>query len=75
MQRRNISNDYLEKIYEFLLSKNGSMDLDDKSSPEKIKKTFSMSKLSFKKALGKLLKERKIIFQDNGVNLSSHSDK
>ncbi len=36
---------------------------------EKIKATFALSKLSFKKALGKLLKERKITFEGSGIRL------
>lgn len=58
-----------KKIYDHLLLSNGHLSLNDKSSPEKIKQVFSMSKLSFKKALGKLLKEKKIIFVNDGIKL------
>jgi len=41
--------------------------LNDSSSPEEIKKQLSMSKNSFKKALGKLLKTKQIEFTQNGI--------
>lgn len=41
--------------------------LNDSSSPEEIKKQLGMSKNSFKKALGKLLKNRQIEFTQNGI--------
>lgn len=44
-----------------LLSNNGVLQLSDKSSPEEIKNTLQMSKKSFKRAIGILYKERKII--------------
>lgn len=54
-----------ELIYQYLRENKGQMPLTDKSSPEEIKETFQMSKASFKRALGKLMKEEKII-QENG---------
>ncbi len=42
----------------------GDLNLDSDSSPEAIKETFDMSKKAFKRALGHLYKERKIIFAD-----------
>lgn len=53
-----------ERIYQYLRENKGQMPLTDKSSPEEIKETFQMSKASFKRALGKLLKEEKIIQED-----------
>ncbi len=41
--------------------------LNDSSSPEEIKKQLDMSKNSFKKALGKLLKNKQIEFTQNGI--------
>lgn len=46
-------------------SPDGTIPFSDKSSPEDIKKTFAISKAQFKRALGSLMKERKII-QENG---------
>ncbi|WNB90226.1 S1-like domain-containing RNA-binding protein [Bacillus sp. NEB1478] len=58
-------NEDSERIYQYLRENKGQMPLTDKSSPEEIKATFQMSKAAFKRALGKLLKEEKII-QENG---------
>jgi uncharacterized protein len=54
-------------IYEYIVSKGGYIEMNDKSPPEKIKEIFNISKLSFKRALGMLLKEKKIVFDKNGV--------
>ncbi|TSB46789.1 CvfB family protein [Alkalicoccobacillus porphyridii] len=48
------------KLLEYLEANNGSMPFGDKSSPESIKAAFNISKASFKRALGKLIKEGKI---------------
>jgi uncharacterized protein len=49
-----------ERIYEYLLSRNGAMPYTDKSMPEDIQERFQLSKGAFKRALGKLLKEGKV---------------
>lgn len=54
-----------EVIFNYLLSRGGSMPFGDKSNPEEIKMIFNMSKASFKRALGRLYKEKKIV-QENG---------
>lgn len=51
-------------IYDYLLERGGSMPYSDKSLPEDIKRRFNMSKGAFKRALGKLIKEDKIIQED-----------
>ncbi|MFJ7729391.1 S1 RNA-binding domain-containing protein [Neobacillus sp. NPDC097160] len=48
-----------EKIYEYLMSRNGAMPYNDKSTPEDIQERFGLSKGAFKRALGKLMKEGK----------------
>lgn len=53
-----------EAIYSYLLSRGGTMPYTDKSFPEDIKKRFGMSKGAFKRALGKLMKEDKIVQRD-----------
>lgn len=45
----------------------GILYLNDKSAPSKIKKELNMSKGAFKKAVGRLLKEGKIRFTENGI--------
>ncbi|TDL34883.1 hypothetical protein E2R51_03940 [Jeotgalibacillus sp. S-D1] len=52
-------------ILDYLNSHNGEMPFGDKSDPEAITETFGISKGAFKRALGKLYKEKKIK-QENG---------
>ncbi|MGM0460853.1 MAG: CvfB family protein [Fibrobacterota bacterium] len=53
---------------------NGYLPLHDKTSPEIIQRTFSMSKKTFKKSLGKLIKEKAIVnHPGTGIQLSSHT--
>ncbi|MDD2389890.1 MAG: S1-like domain-containing RNA-binding protein [Desulfobacterales bacterium] len=47
----------------------GFIGCDDKSSPEDIKKYFSMSKKEFKRTIGGLYKSRLIEMVDNGIRL------
>lgn len=53
-----------EVIYTYLMEIGGKMPFTDKSSPEEIREMFSMSKGSFKRGLGRLMKERKVIQED-----------
>lgn len=54
-------------------SKDGSMPYTDKSSPEDIKAHFGISKGQFKRALGNLLKQRKVIQVDGETRLVSEN--
>ncbi len=47
----------------------GFIPCHDKSSPEEIRKRFSMSKKEFKRAVGNLYKKKLIEFKDNGIGL------
>ena len=58
-----------ELIYQELVNHNGFLPLHDKSSPEEIKKVLHLSKASFKRAVGHLLKEKKIELTENGICL------
>ena len=49
-----------QMILTYLQSNGGFMTLNDKSSPEDIKATFGISKGQFKKALGGLMKAKKV---------------
>lgn len=53
-----------ETVYAYLMDIGGKMPFTDKSSPEEIKEMFDMSKGSFKRALGHLMKLRKIVQED-----------
>ncbi len=58
-------------IHEALKSaKNGFIPLNDKSSPDDIKRTFHMSKASFKRAIGNLYKAKLIKIESDGIHLS-----
>lgn len=58
-----------QKILDKLNKNNGKIYLNDKSSPDKIKAELNMSKNAFKRAVGRLLKEGKIKFVDNGIEV------
>ena len=58
-----------ELIYQELMNHNGFLSLNDKSSPEEIKKALQLSKASFKRAVGHLLKDKKIELTKQGIKL------
>ncbi len=53
-----------EKILAEIERCGGTLDFDDKASPERIERTFGISKAAFKRAVGHLLKERRIEKRD-----------
>ncbi|MCB0629577.1 MAG: S1-like domain-containing RNA-binding protein [Saprospiraceae bacterium] len=59
-----------EKILELLNQNGGFLGLTDKSDPELIKSQLSMSKKTFKKAIGTLYKKRLIRLEDGGIFLN-----
>jgi predicted RNA-binding protein (virulence factor B family) len=61
--------DESEKILRLLKENDGFLPFHDKSSPEEIYSTFSMSKKTFKMTLGNLYKQRKINFEKDGIRL------
>jgi predicted RNA-binding protein (virulence factor B family) len=58
-----------DQIVQALKGHGGHLAFDDDSSPEAIRQTFGVSKKAFKQALGKLYKERRIRFQNPGIEL------
>ncbi len=52
-----------------LKKRNGFLDLHDDSDPELIRSTLKMSKRAFKRAVGRLLKEKQIELTDKGITL------
>lgn len=58
-----------EHILDLLEDEGGILNLGDKSSPEKIKEITGMSKASFKRAIGKLYKEREIKLYPEKIEL------
>ena len=65
LQRDDDAAKILETIEEF----DGVLPFSDKASPEVIKRELGMSKASFKRAVGKLLKEGKIELSDTSIRL------
>ncbi|MEH7110190.1 CvfB family protein [Bacillus sp. JJ1764] len=49
-----------ERVYEYLMSRNGAMPYTDKSHPEDIQERFNLSKGAFKRAIGKLMKDGRV---------------
>lgn len=56
-----------EHVYGVLEEFAGVLPFDDKASPEVIKREFGLSKAAFKRAVGHLLKERKIELRDGKI--------
>lgn len=63
-----------ESILQYLREHNGSMPYHDKSDPEEIRQVFHISKGAFKRALGMLLKEKKIEQRDGNTYLLKETD-
>lgn len=63
-----------DEIMRKLVAEGGTMAVTDSSSPELIKATFKYSKKDFKKAIGKLYKDHKIVISDTAVTLSDDAD-
>ncbi|MCP4551362.1 MAG: GntR family transcriptional regulator [Bacteroidetes bacterium] len=58
-----------ELVYNTLSGNDGFIAITDKSSPDEIYVTFGISKKAFKKSLGALYKQRKIIIESTGIKL------
>jgi predicted RNA-binding protein (virulence factor B family) len=58
-----------DSVLEHLEQNNGFLALHDKSSPEEIMDVFSMSKATYKKAIGILYRQRKVLIKPDGVYL------
>jgi predicted RNA-binding protein (virulence factor B family) len=58
-----------DDIIEALRNSGGFLEMGDKSSPEKIRQVFGVSKKAYKQALGALFKKRRIEFEGQGVRL------
>ena len=59
--------DDAKKIMDRLILKGGMLRLNDNSRPEDIKAELNMSKSAFKRAVGRLFKERKILITEKGI--------
>ncbi len=63
----------VEKIESLLDSAGGLLKFNDKADPELIRRETGMSKNEFKRAVGRLLKERKIVIGEEGIRLVAKS--
>lgn len=61
--------DLNKQILEYLKANQGVSQITDKSPPDQIIEQFGVSKSSFKKALGALYKEKKILIESDKVTL------
>ncbi len=66
---RSVINSDVEIVLNHLEKNKGVLNLTDKSSPESIKFHLQMSKKAFKRAIGNLYREKKIIFTEEGIEL------
>ena len=55
-------------IYNKMQENDGFLPFNDSSNPDKIKTEFGLSKNAFKRAIGHLLKEKKITIEEDGIH-------
>ena len=65
--------DSTEVVYNYIVKNNGYTSLNDKSTPEEISVKLSMSKATFKKAIGILYRHRRVLIKPDGVYLAEPS--
>lgn len=56
-----------EHVYKIILSYDGVLPFTDKASPEQIEREMDLSKNAFKRAVGKLLKEKRIVIREHSI--------
>lgn len=56
-----------EMVYEAILSYDGELPFTDKASPQQIERELGLSKNAFKRAVGRLLKERRIEIRETSI--------
>lgn len=58
-----------QMLYEYLIANGGKMPFTSDSDKDAIYETFKLSKKAFKRALGRLYSERKVIFEDDQTKI------
>lgn len=58
-----------EEVYKFIKRQGGYVTVTDKSEPTEIYDTFQISKKAFKRAIGDLYKQRKIVIEEQGIRI------
>jgi uncharacterized protein len=59
-----------EILFDYLQKVGGRMPFTDKSTPDEIQEMFRMSKGAFKRALGRLMRERKVTQEDGWTQIT-----
>lgn len=60
-------------VLDEIKKRGGRLPFNDKASPELIKSQFNMSKNEFKRAVGRLFKERKIVINPDSIELTDNN--
>lgn len=63
--------DFSETLLEALRENGGTLPFTDDSTPEEIERRFHVSKKTFKRALGMLYGQRKIVLAETGISLAA----
>ena len=58
-------------LYDAMLANNGVLPYDEKTNPEVIQRKFKMSKAAYKRAIGGLLKSKKVTKTENGFKIAN----
>ena len=61
-----------EAVLRVIQEYDGVLPYNDKASPQLIERDFHMSKAAFKRAVGRLYRERKIEIRENGIRLTEN---
>lgn len=60
-------------VFDEIKKRGGRLPFNDKASPELIRSQFNMSKNEFKRAVGRLFKERKIVINPDSIELTDNN--
>ena len=61
-----------QQVLTYLQENGGELEFDDKAAPELINEVFGLSKAAFKRAVGNLLKEKKVVKEDGRIFLNEN---
>lgn len=61
--------DFSDVLLAYIKEHDGKIQITDSSDPELIRRTFNVSKKVFKKAVGKLYKEKLIVIETNAISI------
>ena len=70
LQNQAMRDELADKILQHLQDNNGVSTLTDKSSPDDIYRQYRVSKASYKKAIGNLFRQKKILIEPDRIVLA-----